>query len=191
MKQTLLLLALLFLQVYTFAQTKNVTLSEAGTLSSFITADEKNSLTNLTINGPINGTDVAFLRRMCQEDYGGKLESLDLTNAKIVSGGKPYYGDNERAYYTQDSIIGSFMFRFCTNLKSISLPKGITKIDKGAFLLCLELETVNAYGELQSIGENAFNSCYKLKVIRITPPHKIDLYPKVFDAGVSWQDIIK
>ena len=188
---TILSFILLVLQVCAFAQTKTVTLSQAGTLSTFISAQEKTSLTELTINGPMNGTDLSLLRYMCQEDYGGKLEILNLTNAKIVSGGKPYFADNEKAYFTQDDIIGPNMFRFWSNLKTISLPKEITKIESGAFMGCLELETVNAYAALKSIGEKAFNSCFKLKTIRVNPPHDIELSPKVFDRGISWQDIIK
>ena len=191
MKKTLLSLILLVLQVCVFAQTKTITLSQAGTLNTFISAEDKTTLTDLTINGPINGTDLALLRFMCKEDYGGKLETLNLTNAKIVNGGKPYYADNERAYFTQDNIVGAYMFRFWSNLKTISLPKEITKIEKGAFLGCLKLETVNAYAELKFIGEKAFNNCTKLKIINVNPPHDIELHPKVFDPGVSWQDIIK
>ena len=95
MKKAIFTIILLLLQICAFAQIKTVTLTEAGTLRNNITAQEKTSLVSLTINGPINGTDLTFLRFMCQKDYGGKLENLDLTNAKIVSGGKPYYADNE------------------------------------------------------------------------------------------------
>ena len=83
------------------------------------------------------------------------------------------------------------MFRFCYNLKTISLPKSITKIEQGAFMICLNLESVYAFAELQFIGDLAFASCHKLKTILITPSHNIELHPKVFDAGVKWQDIIK
>ena len=79
-------------------QAKSVTLTEAGTLTKFISDDELNTLTELTVSGPINGSDIQIIRAM-----GGTLKTLDLRNANIVAGGNSYYLTN---YYTQDDVIG-------------------------------------------------------------------------------------
>ena len=70
-----------------------------------ISSDEKNLITNLKINGEINGTDLRLIREMAgrsvkgsdwepDEETEGKLSILDLSDAKIVSGGDPYYIKN-------------------------------------------------------------------------------------------------
>ena len=96
-------------------QAKSVTLTEAGTLTKFISDDELNTLTELTVSGPINGSDIQIIRAM-----GGTLKTLDLRNANIVAGGNSYYLTN---YYTQDDVIGDYMFYAMTALESIVLPK--------------------------------------------------------------------
>ena len=76
----------------------------AGTLPQRISSDEKYLITNLKINGEINGTDLGFIREMAGrsvkgeglepgEETEGKLSILDLSDAKIVSGGDPSYQD--------------------------------------------------------------------------------------------------
>ena len=70
-----------------------VTFTTAGTLSKKITSYQKYSITNLKVSGPINGTDVRYLREMAGRDYAdnitdGKLVDLDLADANIVEGGK-------------------------------------------------------------------------------------------------------
>ena len=75
--------------------TKTVTLTEAGTLSTAV-GDEKNTITNLTVSGPINGADILCLREMAGSDVNGtatdgKLAVLDLTGANIVASDDNYY----------------------------------------------------------------------------------------------------
>ena len=67
----------------------------AGTLPQRISSDEKYLITNLKINGQINGTDLRLIREMAgrsikNEETEGKLTILDLANVKIVSGGDYY-----------------------------------------------------------------------------------------------------
>ena len=64
-----------------FAQEKRVTLTQAGTLSSQIAAEEKLNITNLSITGPINGTDILFIREMA----GAGTFSFKKTEAKRVT----------------------------------------------------------------------------------------------------------
>lgn len=65
--------------------------------------------------------------------------------------------------------IGSYAFYELKNLKSIYIPKGVTKIGERAFQLCTGLETVTfaANSALTTIGDYAFITCEKLKSIVI------------------------
>ena len=119
---------------------KTIELKEAGTLSSQINSTEKYNITNLKISGPINGTDLRMIRDMAGCDYqtnstDGKLVTLDLSEAKIVSGGGFYYIDNDgHHYYTKDNVLGDYAFYGCRSLTSIEIPSSVTSIGDYAFV---------------------------------------------------------
>lgn len=113
------LICILFASICSL-QAKVVTLTEAGTLSGMINDSELASLTELTVNGPINGSDIKIIRAM-----GGTLKTLDLKNANIVKGGDSYYLTN---YFTQDNVIGDYMFYAMTALEKIAMPKDVWAI---------------------------------------------------------------
>ena len=150
----------------------------AGTLSQRISSDEKNLITNLKINGEINGTDLGFIREMAGrsvkgeglepgEETEGKLSILDLSDAKIVSGGDPYYQDYDymedryNNYFTKDNEIGFKTFWFC-DLTSVTLPSGLTSIGESAFEKCWNLASVTFPSSLVTIGGSAFSECPNL-----------------------------
>ena len=142
---------------------------EAGTLPQRISNDEKNLITNLKINGEINGTDLRFIREMATsyDDYGiekgGQLSILDLSDAKIVSGGEYYY-DN---YFTKDNEIGYMAFCACNRLTILTLPSSITSIGGGAFNGCSGLTSVTLPSSLTSIGNSAFYGCSGLTSVTL------------------------
>ena len=118
-----------------------VSLTKAGTLSEAITevGYDPHSITSLTVSGELNGTDIALIRDIAGQDEdgfesGGKLDTLDLTNAKIVTGGNPYYKSffDDTEYNTQDSIVGDYMFNGCSCV-TIILPKAIKSVGEYAF----------------------------------------------------------
>ena len=77
---------------------KEVTLKKAGTLNDLLTDNEKENLTSLTINGPINSSDIRLIRAMSgakgdslyDSRNMGTLRTLDLTNAVISKDKNPY-----------------------------------------------------------------------------------------------------
>ena len=144
----------------------------AGTLSQRISSDEKNLITNLKINGEINGTDLGFIREMAGrsvkgenmepgKETGGKLSILDLSDAKIVSGGEPYYQeydymeDRYNNYFTKDNEIGYKAFWYC-DLTNVTLPSSLVSIGERAFDECHNLTSVTPPSSLVSIDEGAF-----------------------------------
>ena len=151
----------------------------AGTLPQRISSDEKNLITSLKINGEINGTDLGFIREMAGRSVKGedmepgkktegKLSILDLSDAKIVSGGDPYYQeydymeDRYDNYFTKDNEIGYKTFWYCDVLTSVTLPSSLTEIGERAFDKCWNLASVTFPSTLVTIGEGSFADCPKL-----------------------------
>ena len=127
------------------------------------------------INGEINGTDLGFIREMAGrsvkgenldpgKETEGKLSILDLSDAKIVSGGEPYYQDYDymedryNNYFTKDNEIGFKTFWYC-DLTNVTLPSSLVSIDVGAFSKCANLTSVTFPSSLTEIGESAFAMC--------------------------------
>lgn len=179
-------------------QAKVVTLTEAGTLSGMISDSELASLTELTVNGPINGSDIKIIRAM-----GGTLKTLDLKNASIVKGGDSYYLTN---YFTQDDVIGDYMFYAMTAMEKIVMPKNVWAIGSwnsdnpwnaektkvggrpnsyysdyqnndqfgcASFYQCVNLKEIEFPSALIYMGSKAFGNCVKLTSITI--PEGVEL----------------
>lgn len=161
------------------SQAKNITVTTAGTLSEQLSAAETQTIKELTLSGPLNGTDIALIRTTA-----GNLERLDLTNVTIVEGGNPYYVNSEQSYSTQNDIVGSFMFYSMVNLIEIKLPKAAIgmgtpeneyNMDSGRSSMenCTSLEAVELPTSLLWIGASSFNKCSRLKEIKIPEGVKI------------------
>ena len=148
-KKSMLSIALTLFCTASFAQTV-VTLDKAGDLSKKIKDTEKFTITSLTVSGPINGKDVLFLREMAGRDIDGKetkgkLSSLDLSDAKIVTGDGNYYkvkrGLSFKFYnIAENDVVGNYMFYNCKSLTTLKLPKTVKKIEQNAFYNCRSLK---------------------------------------------------
>ena len=178
-----------------------VTIAIAGTMKELL-GDDYLNITSLKVVGPINGDDVYYLRKMLggsnfSEVDWGKLTTLDLSEASIVEGGGAYTDKKGYVYtkgYTENNIIGEYMFSECANLQSIILPNtaisinsyafgshfyfknslnsviignSVTSIGDNAFQFCDSLTSVNIPNSVITIGQFAFYSCEKLTSIVI------------------------
>ena len=145
--------------------TKQITvkLEQAGTLSDKIGSSKKYKLTNLKIVGEINGADFALIRDMAGlHNDRGKLSVLDLSEAKIVSG-----GDTSSYYYTYNDYIGGHTFENCVGLTSLTLPSGVTLIGYSAFEGCSGLTSLDIPSGVTEIGGSAFEGCSGLTSLDI------------------------
>lgn len=61
--------------------------------------------------------------------------------------------------------IGNSAFSNCKNLKKITLPKSIVKIEKKSFYKCSSLFEIEFLGVPEEIGESAFESCRLTKIL--------------------------
>lgn len=141
---------------------KDVTNLTAGSLPVLIPEDEKTQITELTVSGLLNGTDIKYIREMV---IMGKLTRLDIRNASIVSGGDAYYRENTQACYTQNNEIGNNMFMDCDNLSAIVLPSTVTKIKADAFVNCHSLAILNLPESCKEVDNNAIHHCNDLQSI--------------------------
>ena len=150
--------------------TKQITikLDKAGTLPDRISESKKNLITNLKIDGEVNGTDWKFIREMAGRDYNmnitdGKLSILDLSDAKIVEGGSDYWEGS----YTSNDNLGDHAFYGCTGLTSLTIPSSVTSIGREAFYCCCGLTSLSIPSSVTSIGYSAFFRCTGLTSLTI------------------------
>jgi len=151
-------------------------LMEAGTLNNNLNNQQVESL---TLSGPINGTDFITIRSLKE------LTHLDLSDCKFVGGGKSSeFNDyrvkvkckarkNELSDYmlcrtegnkTYNVVIlpqgirriGKNALAGQINIKYITIPESVKKIDDDAFACCCSLESVILKEGLKQIGKRAF-----------------------------------
>ena len=134
---------------------ETVSMAEAGTLSDLLSPQAIKA----KISGPINGTDIKYLRQLVAE---GNLQSIDLSEATIVSGGDAYY----ETYTTSDDDMGAYSFYNHRGLISLILPQTITSIGSNAFAQS-GLMTVQIPDNVISVGMDAFAYCSQLSTVEI------------------------
>lgn len=147
-------------------------------------------LQSITISGPINGTDFITIRSLNELTY------LDLSDCKFVGGGKSSefndYGvevkskarKNELSDYMLCRIEGNKTYNVVVlpqgirrigknalagqnNIKSITIPETVKKIDDDAFACCCSLESVILNEGLKQIGKSAFWGLSQLTELEI------------------------
>ena len=152
---------------------KIVIVNTAGTLSSLLTDDEKDNVSNMTVFGKLNGKDIQVLRYMAGRDERGNrspgsLADLDIYNVDFVSdNNNSFKVNNDNTGYVNPGSLPNSMFRNCGALNSIRLPKTVSKIGGEAFRECTNLEKVDIPENISVIEWYAFNNCTNLKSIVI------------------------
>lgn len=123
--------------------------------------DTPSDVIELTITGPINGTDINFIHQAMPF-----LQVLNLKDAQIVAGGDQYARwrvsgntvtqDGSTTYSTQNDIVGPYMFANMPTLNRISLPDGAT--DMGTYALAWNYKMAQCVlpSQLKTIGDYAF-----------------------------------
>jgi M6 family metalloprotease-like protein len=145
-----------------------------GTLSLFLTSEEKASITSLSITGNIDARDIRILR-----DSLIQLSTLDLSGCTIfacqtsdgpISGLSTIYPQNEMP---QQSFYDNILSKGKTSLDSIVLPHSLVSIGSMAFRACSSIQEISLPGAITSISDNIVFNCTGLELIRIlseTPP---------------------
>lgn len=178
MKRICLSFAWLLLAMASSAQSKTVSLDEAGQLASKISADEKYSITDLKIVGNMNLADFKFLREMCGADENmnetaGKVKILDLSEANVHPSnweydeftGHPIHESGEYELYFWRTT-GKYKPYWDTINYYTPYLKPNT-FDAYLFAGCNQLETITIPNSLTGFMNRPFEGCANLKEILI------------------------
>ena len=157
------------------ADVVTVNVETAGTLPELIGEEDKEKITELTISGQLNGTDIRFLREMAGGGITSEamestsiLRKVELTDVRIVAGGDYYFVDDSgNKMSTENDILSDYFFAYCTSLEEVTLPNNITAIAKYAFNNCSSLTSIEIQEGVTSIGYSAFSGCSNLTSIAI------------------------
>lgn len=134
---------------------ENVKLTSAGTLQDSVSAQ----VIKLVISGKINAKDIKYMRQLINDNI---LQSIDLTDATVVTGGGYYY----QSYKTSLNTMGDFCFSEFSKLFNIKLPKTITKIGSDAFSHT-GLNFIVIPDKVTTISGDAFAYCKNLSKVII------------------------
>ena len=123
---------------------ETIVLTEAGTLNTLLDDEKIGTVGTLKISGDINSTDLRQIRRLGGidengEKTGGYLQVLDLSEARIVSGGEPYLIENGKQLTTADDELTAKAFFGCKYLQKLVLPAGLKSWGEGALGMLTQL----------------------------------------------------
>ena len=143
----------------------------AGALHTLITESQKHQITNLTLTGNLNSTDISFISEMAK----GVLSILDLSGTNITSIGDYAFRDcislENITIPNSVTSIGHYAFGSCRELTSITIPNSVTSIGNAAFTNCAGLTSVTIENSVTSIGNGVFSGCISLT--SITMPNSV------------------
>jgi len=180
---------------------KTVTLSQAGTLSEYITDEDFDNLGKLKVIGPLNGKDIKLLREMSGAatidvpiSKRGVLSELDLSEASIVASNDEYY-----SYWNFSDEHKSFMscheWNDCWQEEIIPHKAYITKyhtkkneIGTSMFRNCDGLEKLVIPNNVTRFGWYTFSGCTLLKSFKIPSSVKY-VQNNSFDRCKTLQEI--
>ena len=148
-------------------------------------AQEKTEFSSTEVN-QIDGTKTKgniAADDLTSGDWSGTFKFIIGTNqigneTIITSENLTTYGINTTGdvvipeYVTDDdntrhaiSGIGTYAFRNCTEMTSVTIADSVTEIGAGAFVNCSKLSKVNIPNTVKSIGNSAFDGCSSLSSI--------------------------
>lgn len=170
---------------------REVTVTEAGTLSTLIPASEKMEITDLKVSGSINGADIKYICEMAGlEKYSvnkyAKLYNLDLKDANIVDGGlegTEWVSQKDALGYTDDNQTCLAGFRGCYSLRKIAIPSTVSHLYSSALASCQNLSNVVISSSEISYCDNAISSC-NIDTLSFLSSGKMKVTPVSVDTGV-------
>lgn len=170
---------------------REVTVTEAGTLSTLIPASEKMEITDLKVSGSINGADIKYICEMAGlEKYSvnkyAKLYNLDLKDANIVDGGlegTEWVSQKDALGYTDDNQTCLAGFRGCYSLRKIAIPSTVSHLYRSALASCQNLSNVVISSSEISYCDNAISSC-NIDTLSFLSSGKMKVTPVSVDTGV-------
>ena len=106
---------------------------------------------------------------------GFKYRITSSSTVEVI--GKTYYNDKNDVIIPESvnyyeitysvTSIGSYAFRNCSSLTSVTIPNSVTSIGNKAFYDCSRLTSVTIPNSVTSIGDGAFYECSRLTSVTI------------------------
>lgn len=192
-KKLLLLIVLLSAAWCVNAQSeRTIHVETAGTLNTFISEDDKYSITKLTLTGQLNGKDMKLLRDMggmkdVSTKTKGTLADLDMGGTSIVASDDVYFSYNGE-FTSENDVFGSFFLYGCSQLTRLVLPSGITRIGEMALSSCTKLASIDIPSQVTVIGRGAFVMCSSVKNL-VIPDNVVTIETGAFQRMDALQTI--
>lgn len=171
---------------------ESVELAEAGTLSTVLDDEKIGTVGTLKITGNLNSSDLLQIRRLGGVDEngektGGYLQVLDLSEARIVSGGDPYLIENGKKLTTTEDELPAKAFWGCKYLQKLVLPAGLKRWGEGGLGLCTQLRELEI-GEIAAdadfvIDDEIVWNTEKTEIIAVLPVKSGEL--RIADGTVA------
>ena len=150
------------------AETKEVTINEAGTLVKLLTPEERLTTRYIKLKGRMNGIDFFTLREMSKK---GLLRTVDMEQVEMEALPDTAFSD---CYYLSHFVaprtlkrIGNRSFFRCRNLNYAVFHDGLQEVGNAAFSGCENLLAVRLPSTTTKIGYNAYTSCNTLLSVTI------------------------
>ena len=156
------------------ASIREITIKKAGTLEEILTDKEKETITKLTIKGPLNSSDIKLLRKMAgaNDEFsldgwrGGALTELNLREAKIKEDKTAYYTKVATGVWTRTINNRTWKYDFSKITKSewISFKNSIGTTLEGMQITRTDDKYFESfYCQRDIIGKFMFANCTSLK----------------------------
>ena len=131
-----------------------------GQLSKLLPDSIRFSISELTIQGPVNGNDLRIVKDIAAHTTARKAEervliSLDMSEAVLT--------ETKGAFRTASDCFPAGLFFNSKTLQRMVLPAGMRIISKGCFAGCASLREVVFPEEVEVIDDNAFQGCGQLR----------------------------
>lgn len=167
-KLTIILTAICLTAALQAAVQKTVNCTAAGTLTSYFTAGERTTVTDLTITGTIDARDFKFIR-----DTVPNLTRIDMSAVNIATyTGTQGVETSSNQTYMANELPGTSFANFDgdATLTQIILPNSITTIYGGAFYKCNGLTTITIPASVTYMMGEVFSNCSNLTEIHLRNP---------------------
>ncbi len=161
-----------------FARSEKIHVLKKGTLSKL--TNKPASITQLTISGNIDATDIRFIR-----DSMKALEEIDLRKSSI----SVYSGDNGPCYYVSNYIenelpaMSFFTYEISQGnmyLKTVRLPDNLVSIGENAFKNCSKIDSLLFPIHLKTTANSILTNCFSLKTLSVLSPTPIAFNSNAF-----------